>query len=240
MPARSAALFAALVVAQAGIVGANVEKTIFIGPSLAALPNAHPALDSLPLDILDPARRPVVATQLPVQFPSGTAPRGLVSWYLLRALDVGRRYEVRVCWPATQPTAFWLDIYSVSHVWDNPSLAASLADYVGQRQVPSADEPRFSYDDDAAAAAAEESVLLLRVQAAASYYSLNRTLMEHPLPVDVDIILDPFILNILPRSLGSIAVHIAFVAVAAWFLSDYIFRRLASEVDEPLFKDHAD
>jgi hypothetical protein len=32
-----------------------------------------------------------------------------------------------------------------------------------------------------------QSVLFLRVQAAASYYSANRTLMEHPEPVDVDI-----------------------------------------------------
>jgi hypothetical protein len=37
------------------------------------------------------------------------------------------------------------------------------------------------------APSAAQSVLFLRIQAAASYYSTNRTLMEHPEPVDVDI-----------------------------------------------------
>lgn len=48
--------------------------------------------------------------------------------------------------------------------------------------------------------------------------------MDHPPPVDVDIILDPFILNILPRSLGPTAVYIGVVAVTAWFISGYIYR----------------
>ena len=85
-----------------------------------------------------------------------------------------------------------------------------------------------------------ESILLLRIQAAASYYSSNRTLMEHPPLVDVDIILDPFILNILPRSLQSTAIYISIVSVGAWFLSGYIYRWLALVAVEPPLKDHAD
>lgn len=123
----------------------------------------------------------------------------------------------------------------MSHVLDTPTLVASLADYSQQRQVSAADEPRFSYQD-----ATDDSVLFLRVQAAASYYSPNRTLMEHPLSVDVDIILDPFILNLLPRSLGPSAIYLTIVAVGAWLLSDYIYCWLASVADEPRSKDHAE
>jgi len=88
-------------VTQLWTVKANVEKTIFLGPSPVALPNAHPGLDDLRLDVLDPARSLILATQLAVQFPTAPAPRGLESWYLLRGLEDGRRYEVRICWPAT-------------------------------------------------------------------------------------------------------------------------------------------
>jgi hypothetical protein len=97
---RVAALLC-VVVTQAWTLRANVEKTIFLAPSPVTLPNVHSSLDTLRLDTLDPARLSIVATVLPVQFPSSSAPRGLESWYLLRALEDGRRYEVRICWPAT-------------------------------------------------------------------------------------------------------------------------------------------
>lgn len=38
-------------------------------------------------------------------------------------------------------------------------------------------------------------------------------------PVLVDIILDPYVLNVLPRSLVPTAAYILVVAVASWFLS---------------------
>lgn len=81
-------------------VNANVEKTIFLGPGPVSLPNAHPSLDDLHLDTLEPAELSILATQLPVQFPTDAAPRGLESWYILRGLEDRRRYEVRICWPA--------------------------------------------------------------------------------------------------------------------------------------------
>lgn len=88
-----------------GTVNANVEKAIFLGPSpvvLSVVPNAPPSLDALRLLSLLPVQSSsIVATQLPVQFPTVSGPRGLESWYLLRGLEVGRRYEVRICWPAT-------------------------------------------------------------------------------------------------------------------------------------------
>jgi hypothetical protein len=135
-----------------------------------------------------------------------------------------------------QPTDFWLDTFPITHVFNTPDLIASLADYSDKRQVLQIDSPAYAKGD----VPVPESVLLLRVQAAASYYSLNRTLMEHPLPVDVDIILDPFILNILPRSLGPTAVYISFVAVGAWFLSGYIYRWLTSVAEERPLKGRVD
>jgi hypothetical protein len=86
-------------------VKANVEKAIFLGPSpvaLSTVPNAPSSLNALRLDSLLPVHSSaIVATQLPVQFPTVSAPRGQESWYLLRGLEHGRRYEVRICWPAT-------------------------------------------------------------------------------------------------------------------------------------------
>jgi hypothetical protein len=88
-----------------GTVNANVEKAVFLGPrpvALAVVPDGPPSLDALRLDTLLPVQgSSIVATQLPVQFPSVSAPRGYDAWYLLRGLQEGRRYEVRICWPAT-------------------------------------------------------------------------------------------------------------------------------------------
>ena len=87
---------------------------------------------------------------------------------------------------------------------------------------------------------AAQSVLFLRIQAAASYYTTNRALMERPEPVDVDIILDPFLLNILPQSLVPVAIYITAVAVGAWFLSGYIYRWLVTAAADPSSKAHHD
>jgi hypothetical protein len=205
-----------LIVTQVWTVNANVEKTIFLGPSPIVLPNVRPNLGDLRLHTLTPAQT-ILPTQLPVQFPSESAPRGLESWYLLHHLEAGRRYEVRICWPATvstvalssrdtscrpsfklltfhfahnhvpnanvpqQPTDFWLETYTTTRVFDTPERITSLAQYSEQEQV-SSDPKEIRHDP-----AEPQSVLFLRVQAAASYYSTNRTLMEHPELVDVDI-----------------------------------------------------
>lgn len=217
-------------------VKANVEKTIFLGPSPVTPPNAHPTLHDLPLHVLSPSDS-ILSTQLPVHFPAESLPRGLESWYLLRDLEEGRRYEVRLCWPATQPTDFWLDTYTLSQLYHTPPLLHSLARHSGQRQdaksqiIPSA---------QAGTSTTPRSILFLRVQAAASYYSTNRTLMESPPPVHVDLILDSFILNVLPQSLGPVAIYISAVAIGAWFLSGYIYRWLLSVASEEHSKPHVD
>lgn len=255
------------IVASILTVNANVEKTIFLGPAPVHLPNVQPSLESLRLDTLVPVDFSVLATKLSVAFPTETAPHGLESWYLLRALEDGRRYEVRICWPAfvsclqyhcicffrllwaitlqlrafvclltrvQQPTDFWLDTFPITKVFDTPELISSLAEYSEQRQASSLQKTGYATDRPEAA----QSILLLRIQAAATYYSTNKTLMLHPSPVDVDIILDPFILNILPRSLGPAAIYITGIAIAAWFISGYIYRWIVTASQEFEEKDH--
>jgi hypothetical protein len=54
------------------------------------------------------------------------------------------------------------------------------------------------------------------------------------------LVLDPFLLNVLPRSLGPVAVYITVVAIGAWFLSGYIYRWLLSVAVEAPPKRHRD
>ncbi|OAL55570.1 hypothetical protein IQ07DRAFT_171748 [Pyrenochaeta sp. DS3sAY3a] len=224
-------------VAQAWTVKANVEKTIFLGPHPVPLPlpNARPSLDSLALHTLSPSKL-ILPVQLPLQFPSASQPRGLDSWYLVQGLQEGKRYEVRVCWPATQPTDFWLDTFPITHVLDTPDLISSLARYSDQAQfLKDQLEPHKEHTYDT-----PDSLLFLRIQAAGSYYSTNRTLMDFPPPVHADIILDPFILNIFPQSLAAFAIYVSAVAVGAWFLSGFIYRWLIVVAAEGSPKPHID
>ncbi|KAF1961502.1 hypothetical protein CC80DRAFT_402125 [Byssothecium circinans] len=234
-------------VAHALTVNANVEKTIFLGPSPATLPDVDdsPAsfsskLDDLRIDVLEPIHSPILATHLSVRFPEERAPRGVESWYILRGLEEGRRYEVRICWPATQPTDFWLETFTIQQISSNSDLHHSVINYNdahgGLRKHLGLPEPGASLTN----AQHSQSRLFLRVQAAASYFATNETLMREPLPVDVDIILDPFLLNLLPRSLGPTAIYISFVSVFAWFLSAYIYRWLISLADELPLKVHTE
>ncbi|KAF2734044.1 hypothetical protein EJ04DRAFT_399168, partial [Polyplosphaeria fusca] len=221
-------------------VNANVEKTIFLGPSPLALDNdVRPGLSDLRLPTLAPAANPVLERRIAVQFPSATAPRGRESWYLLHGLESGRRYEVRICWPATQPTDFWLDTFPISHVFDAPDLIASLAAYSEQRQQSVQEEGELLSEQQPPIS---PSTLFLRIQAAASFYSSNKTLMEHPPLVDADIttVLDPYLWNILPRSLAPTVAYICAVAPLVWLLSGFIYRFLLSVAADSTLKAHDD
>lgn len=153
-----------------------------------------------------------------------------------------------------QPTDFWLDTFTIREVFDTPELVSSLAEYSEQQQQLDHKEPKHR---ELVQSTTSQYILLLRIQAAASYYSTNRTLMEHPEPVDVDIsmssspylapyrqltrpVLDPFLLNILPQSLAPFAAYFTVVAIGAWFLSGYIYRWIASVATKPLPKPHTD
>lgn len=63
------------------------------------------------------------------------------------------------------------------------------------------------------------SVLLLRIDAAADYFTTDRELMRNPEPVLADVILDPFVLNVLPRTLLPTVGYVVLVAAASWVLA---------------------
>lgn len=132
-----------------------------------------------------------------------------------------------------EPTVFSITTHPVSTVLSDPDLITSLASYSeSQRPDPIALEDHFplissfqssrSHPSDAR----DLSALFLHIQAAADYYTMNRTLMETVPPVFVDIILDPYLLNVLPRSLVPTVVYILLLAVAAWFIAGYVIQWL--------------
>lgn len=87
------------------------------------------------------------------------------------------------------------------------------AEYVGNNVIPAAGRSPVS---------GSQSILLLRISAAADYYTTNKSLMEDVPPVLVDIILDPFIFNVFPRSLVPTAAYIAIVAVGSFFIARFV------------------
>jgi hypothetical protein len=119
-----------------------------------------------------------------------------------------------------------VDVYDVDTVWESPELISSLAAYAADRQESGADsqkvmEPRIQTEANGPRSrqARQASILFLRVLAAADYYTDNATLMSNTPPVLIDIILDPFLLNVLPESLMATGAYIVLVAIASWFVS---------------------
>ncbi|KAI8278660.1 hypothetical protein K4K59_009136 [Colletotrichum sp. SAR11_240] len=199
--------------------GANTEKVIFQAPETINIPNTSPNLGDLRLDMLTPdhwSKR----IDLPASFPAPASPFGSPTWLLLKNLTQDQRYELRLCWAATQPTAFTLDVFELPVVWDTPELISSLAKYASSRIANrEADNSSASYSTPMEQ---ETSLFFLRVLAAADYYTHNATLMANVEHVRADLILDPFLLNVLPRSLLPTVFYINGVAIMAWFLSRVI------------------
>ncbi|KAM4060046.1 hypothetical protein HRG_002338 [Hirsutella rhossiliensis] len=228
--ARLLLLLAAL--AAPGVV-ANVEKVIFTGPAPANIPLVKPSLSDLNLDSLTPESS-VIRTNLSRAFPSGPDPRGTSAWLLLDHLAEGQRYEVRVCWAAIEPTSFSLHVHELETVWGSPELIQSLAGYASNRQTDSIVVDK--QESEARRSAAQErkaSVLFLHVQAAADYFTDDVSLMAHPPPVLVDLILDPFIYNVIPHSLIPTAGYLVLVGVVTWFLARWISSSLQSVAGPP-------
>ncbi|THW05652.1 hypothetical protein D6D26_02028, partial [Aureobasidium pullulans] len=212
---------------------ANVEKTIFTAPESITFGDARPNLLDLHLVSLSP-KKLAIRTALPVVFPTEEYPRGLSSWYLLGGLRPGQRYEVRICWAATQPTDFLLESFKVTDVFDSPALLQDLSIYAEERQSSLLGE---GLTDSNEPTTIKQSALFLRIQSVASFYTTNKELMQYPPPVDVDIILDPYLLNIFPQSLLPTAAYIILLAVASWFLSGFAWAKLQLFVQE---KQHFD
>ncbi|KAM3566395.1 hypothetical protein ARSEF4850_000631 [Beauveria asiatica] len=220
-------------------VTANADKIIFTGPEPVTYPLASPSLADLNLDVIGPASLSI-RTSLSRIFHNDSdpelrgKPRGRASWLILDDLTPGQRYELRVCWAAIEPTEFTMDVYELDKVWETRDLMLSLANYASTRQGDAEDakgvKPRIhsrsGYSLDAKERKA--SVLLLQVHAAADYFSHHQELMRKPPPVLVDLILDPYLFNVVPESLILTAGYIVIVAVATFFLARWIANRMTA------------
>jgi hypothetical protein len=76
------------------------------------------------------------------------------------------------------------------------------------------------------------SVLFLRVRAAADYFTKDEALMASPEPVAVDLILDPFIWNVFPRSLVPTAGWVVVVGVVAFFVARWVAGEIGGVIDD--------
>ncbi|RHZ65638.1 uncharacterized protein CDV56_101143 [Aspergillus thermomutatus] len=208
------------------LVSANVEKTIFLAPQPSPVPSTDSTLDDLGLERLSPSY-PTLRTYLNASFPTPDSP-GTDSWYFLENLNPGQRYEVRICYLATQPTSFTLDTYTLSSTIEDPSLLSAISLYSSARLAASTSntlirnakrQPPLSSMDPAPTS---DAVLFLRIRAAADYFSLDKALMENVPPVLADVILDPFLWNVFPRSLLPTAGYVCVVGTVAVLLARWV------------------
>lgn len=70
------------------------------------------------------------------------------------------------------------------------------------------------------------SLLLLQIKASADYFTDDEALMKDPPAVLVDLILDPYLFDIVPRSLVPTAGYIVVLAVVSWFIARSVASRL--------------
>lgn len=101
-------------------------------------------------------------------------------------------------------------------MFDTPELITSLHNYSMSRQGRPAVR---QYESQSGTGEHLSSVLFLRIDAAADYFTTNRELMRHPEPVLADVILDPFVFNVLPRTLVPTVGYVVLVAAVSWVLA---------------------
>ncbi|CUS09982.1 unnamed protein product [Tuber aestivum] len=210
------------------VVLGNVEKAIFVAPSnpqdlLFNGANSTERLEALYPGLLKLNPSPTcegICHQLRVTLDTSFIGSGERHWVALDHLEQGKRYEVRICWAATSPTDFTLNIYTASQLLDNPSLFANMTAYAFHRLSLSPISELY------APSAAPRSVLYLDIQAKAGYYTHEKPRMESPDPVEVEIILDPFILNVLPESLLPTVVMIVLITLFAFWASGRVYNAL--------------
>lgn len=115
-----------------------------------------------------------------------------------------------------------MDVYELDTVWDTPELVQSLADYAYSRQS-STDSQEDREEGERSA-----SVLLLQIKASADYFTDDAALMRDPPPVLVDLILDPYLYNLIPRSLVPTIGFLVLVGLVAWFVARSVASKLQS------------
>lgn len=139
-----------------------------------------------------------------------------------------------------QPTSFTLTTHPLSNTLEDQSLLTSLSKYSAHRLAnPDTNlqtntfNHRDSYTNPAAdPAPTTDSVLFLRVRATADYFSKDEALMRDVPPVAVDVILDPFLWNVFPRSLVPTAGWVVVVAVVAGVVARWVVRELGRVIED--------
>ncbi|CCE30086.1 uncharacterized protein CPUR_03934 [Claviceps purpurea 20.1] len=207
----------------AQIAAANVEKIIFNAPppfgpsppgslalSTLALLNKIPTLTHDARSLRTELNRDVVSERY----------SGHSSWILVRNLTENQRYELRVCWSALEPTDFKITAHYLDTVLGGDSFAWPLDEFLEYRpkKAPVAEVEKISKFHGLL----DTSALLIEIQAAADYYTDDGELMAYPPPVLVDLILDPFLLNVLPRSLLPTVGYLLLVGVTTWYMAQWI------------------
>lgn len=216
---------AALLLSASAVV-ANVEKVIFTGPEPVSVPRDN-LISGVNIHTLSPDAS-IIRTDLSRVFP-GTDDKALgqSTWLLLDDLVAGQRYEFRVCWAAIEPTSFTIDIHELDAVQSTPKLAQSLSEYMSSLDTHSNAQKPHAHEPVA-------SGLLLHIQAAADYYTDDQALMKNPPPVLVDLILDPYLYNVVPRSLVPTVGYLIVVGIVTWFVAQWIastLRTIASPAE---------
>ncbi|BCS18967.1 uncharacterized protein APUU_11795S [Aspergillus puulaauensis] len=233
------------IVSLLSVASANVEKTIFIAPSAVTLPAKDSTFDDLGLERLSPSNG-MLRTQLNASFPIDSKSQGTDSWYFLENLNPGQRYEVRICWLATQPTEFTLSAYTLPEIIEDRALLSAISLYSSSQLAtspPQAATTPIRRGRRSAVADSEpsaDSVLFLRISAAADYFSLDQTLMENVPPVLADVILDPFLGNVFPKSLAPTACWISVVACLGIVVARWISREFTRVVNSADIRDPQD
>lgn len=126
--------------------------------------------------------------------------------------------------------------HTISDTFATPELITSLSTYAYARQA-ALDDFQFQQlvgrrvYDQTTSETSKKSISFLQIFAGADYFTLNKTLMSDVPPVLVDIILDPYLLNVFPQSLVPTAGYLLVLAVGAWFLSSLIWRILVQVAD---------
>lgn len=144
-----------------------------------------------------------------------------------------------------QPTSFDLETYTLPATIDDPSLLSSISRFSSARlesadnvAIPPVRNRRGSKKHEPTGQEASESVLFLRILAAADYYTTNKELMENVTPVVVDLILDPFLGNVFPKSLvptacWGVVIGIVAVVLAKWIVGEIGRVVVAGVRDDP-------
>ncbi|QLI67106.1 uncharacterized protein G6M90_00g034920 [Metarhizium brunneum] len=183
----------------------------------------HPALSSLNINTLTQDELSV-RTNLDRIFASKqTGFQGQPSWILLTNLTENQRYELRVCWSALEPTRFDMEAYTLDTVLENDKLLQSLNAYAAFR-------PKIQTTKQSTIIP-NSSSLLIEIHSAADYFTDNAELMANPPPVLVDLILDPFLLNVLPKSLLPTVGYLSLLGVVTWFVARWVASSLQSVAD---------